>query len=350
MLWICPGFSADEYDVNCIPPLQSLARSLISHGVDLRIITLGYPFHSRAYTWHGIPVVSAYGLNGRWFRWMNWFRAARYARQWNTDVKFDVIHSFWLGPCWLIGQYLRGLWKIPHFTTLMGQDILNDNVYLRFLRNRHFASLIALSEYQNQIFKKSTGHFAAHTIGWGLGTEDNPSTMAPQRPLTILGCGSLIPLKNWPLWIKVVAKLVSGNPDLRAEIIGDGPDKNALERIINQAGLNQCIKLRGSLPRPEVLKRMRETKVFLHTAKYESFGYVLLEAAGSGCQVVSTPVGIARDLARCGNSVDELYNQAVKALYSPAHPQPQTQHLPLKSMDDTAVRYLELVAKKHSLR
>lgn len=345
MLWISPGFAADEYDVNCIPPLQSLARSLSTLGVDLQIITLGYPFQSSSYSWHGIPVYAAYGINGRWFRWLNWIRAARFARQLNAGVKFDVIHSFWLGPCWLIGQYLQGLWQIPHYTTLMGQDVLTSNVYLHLLRNRHFTSLVALSEYQNQLFKNSKGRFAFHTIGWGLGMEDIPSTADSPRSLTVLGCGSLIPLKNWPLWIMVLAKLVAWNPEVRAEIIGSGPEEKKVKRYIERAGLSQHITLRGSLLRPEVLRRMKESKVFLHTAQFESFGYVLLEAAACGCQVISTPVGIARDLARCGTSVDELFDQTVKALSVsfPGHP-PR-----LKSMDDTAREYLDLVGQSQTL-
>ena len=101
VLWLSPGFPADEQDLNCLPPLQLLARTLIAEGLDLEVITLGYPFHSTPYRWHGIPVISGYGFNRQWFRWYNWLRVLQYAQAAHQQKEFDVIHSFWLGPAWL---------------------------------------------------------------------------------------------------------------------------------------------------------------------------------------------------------------------------------------------------------
>jgi hypothetical protein len=66
VLWISPGFPGSEEEYNCLPPLQSLAHSFKSAGIDLQIITLGYPYHSKSYIWHGIPVVSGFGWNQKW--------------------------------------------------------------------------------------------------------------------------------------------------------------------------------------------------------------------------------------------------------------------------------------------
>jgi len=314
VLWLSPGFAADEQDLNCIPPLQLLARALVTKGIDLQIITLGYPFHSKPYTWHGIPVISGYGPNRRWFRWYNWRRVVRYAQDIHREQNFDVLHSFWLGPSWLIGQYLQKRWNIPHYTTLMGQDVLSRNRYRHFLRAGHASSFVAVSDFQNNIFEKTTGKRSAHTIPWGVDKAEIPETLPDHRPLDILGCGSFIPLKNWVLWLNVLAGVAKSKPDLRAELIGDGVERAQIEGLIKRLRLERNVRLRGHIPRPDVMARMRDTKVLLHTANFESFGFVLAEAAMNGCRVVSTPVGIAPQLAACGRTSKQLMNQTLLAL------------------------------------
>ena len=74
VLWISPGFAADENDSTCIPSLQLLALALKTKEINLDILTIGFPFTSTAYTWNTISVKSGYGANGKWLRWLNWIR------------------------------------------------------------------------------------------------------------------------------------------------------------------------------------------------------------------------------------------------------------------------------------
>jgi glycosyltransferase involved in cell wall biosynthesis len=332
VLWLSPGFAADENDLNCIPPLQLLASELIAQGIDLQIITLDYPFRGGGYRWNEIPVFSG---NGQ-LRWFNRIRAKRFAERANTQQKFDVIHSFWLGPCWLIGQHLSKKWGIPHYTTLMGQDVLPSNRYRHFLRQQHTASLVALSDFHNDVFQATTGYRAACIVPWGQG---GLSHLPTQRPLDILGCGSLISVKNWTLWLQVVAAVAASKPELRAELIGGGVEQPILEHLIQQYGLENIVVLRGSVPRPQVLERMRAAKVLLHTAHFESFGFVLTEAAMNGCRVVSTPVGIAPQLTnQLGRTPKELSIEVLHALNAPLLDKP---NIPF-TMEETAQAYLRM--------
>jgi glycosyltransferase involved in cell wall biosynthesis len=338
VLWLSPGFPADEQDLNCLPPLQQLALEISTQGIDLQIITLGYPFHSKTYLWHGIPVVSGYGFNQGRFRWLNWARVVRHAQAAQQRQKFDLIHSFWLGPAWLIGRFLQSQWAIPHVTTLMGQDVLSTNWYRHLLCPEHAASMVAVSDFQHKIFAKTTGQQAAQTIPWGVVEQEIPHLLPENRPLDILGCGSLIPLKNWALWLQIVAEMAKSKPDIRAELIGEGVERPVLEALIRQLGLSRNVCLRGHLPRLEVLARMKQSKVFLHTANFESFGMVMAEAAMNGCRVLSTPVGVAPQIASVGHSFAELVKQVAIALNKPLLTTPNR---PVR-MADTAKCYLDL--------
>ncbi len=342
ILWITPGFAPDESDLNCIPPLQFLSRALINQGVDLQILSLNFPHSHKLYHWHGIPVHPFGSIKTRWLRWLAWLSVLKVAGSLHRTVKFDAIHSFWLGPCWLLGRFLQKKWKVPHWTTLMGQDVLKTNRYLHFLSRKEAANLVAVSEFQNDCLLQSVGYSAGKCIPWGLAREDMPSSYPDHRSLDILGCASLIPLKDWELWLDVIVKLVQWNPSLKAEIIGEGPERKNLEKQIQKYGLQSQVCLLGALPRPAVLEKMRNTKVFLHTSSFESYGYVLAEATACGCHVLSTPVGIARDLASCGNTAEALFNHAVRLLVLP----PPSEPVYVKEMSEVAADYLDLYASR----
>lgn len=315
LLFISPGFAAYEQDHNCIPPLQMLAAEMTRQGIDIQIITLGYPFHNQAYLWHNIPVISGYGFNGKHLRWLNWFRVIRYALAIHRKHPFDAIHSFWLGPAWLIGNYLAARWRVPHYCTLMGQDVLPANVYRRLLSPAQAPNLIALSAYQQQVFYNTSGIQTGHVIPFGIDPQEIPApTPWAERPIDILGCGSFIPVKNWPRWLYTVARCAQNNPHLKTVLIGDGPERSRLEELAAQLGISNLVTFTGHIPRAQVLAHMQQAKVFLHTADFESLGFVLAEANMCGCRVLSTPVGMAAELAHCGATEEELAELVVAAL------------------------------------
>lgn len=335
VLWISPGFAADENEVNNIPALQHLATALKARGIDIQIISINYPYSSIPYIWHGIPIQSSFKFGKRYLRWINWIWAIIYAIRANRSKKFDVIHSFWLGPAWLIGKYLKKRWHIPHLTTLMGQDVLPANRYVKFLKIHDYENLIALSNFQKKTFEKTTGKFLTHTIPLGLKNEDIIYNLTNQRPIDVLGCGSLSDVKNWPLWIEVVAKLVNRHPKIRAEIIGSGSRMIEMQNLITSFGIENKVTISSNLSRPQVLVKMAMSKVFLHTSNFESFGMVLLEAYANGCEVISTPVGIASEIGHIGSSAEELLKQLEIQLFE----KKEKKKYQIKNISETALEY-----------
>lgn len=320
VLFLTPGFAAHDQDMNCIPPLQHLARELIRQGVDLQIIALEYPFRGEPYPWggdHKAGVFPCNGQNRRYLRWRTMARARAFAQQLCTEKRFDVIHSFWLGPAWVLGEQLAGRWQTPHFSTLMGQDVLPANRYLRRLTSGATKRLVALTPFHNDMLEKTTGLRAAHCISWGVAKSDLPASLPAERPVDVLGVGSLIPVKNWEQWLRVLHLVAAVRPGLSAMLIGAGPEEARLRASANRLHLGNNIQFAGEIPRPDVLSRMRESRVLLHTARFESFGMVLAEAAAQGCRVVGTPVGIAPALGLCADTDAGLATALLQALEAP---------------------------------
>lgn len=343
VLWLTPGFAADENDHNCIPPLQLLARELLRQGVDLQVVALEYPFRSEPYRWHGASVFPCNGQNRRWLKMRTLWRAAATFRKLSTLGKFDAIHSFWLGLAFFVGEKILRQHNLPHFTTLMGQDVLQENRrFLKSLTAERAARLIAVSDFQNDIFEKNTGLRAAHVIPWGVNEDEIPAVLPSERPLDVLGVGSLVKVKNWEKWLKVMALAAQKFPEIQAELIGDGPERANLERLTQELSLEEKVRFAGNLPRAEVLVKMQQAKVLLHTASFESFGYVLAEVAMNGCRVVSTPVGVASQFGKTAETEEDLVALLLDTLAQPVQSQP---FVPFK-MKETAAAYLRLYSEK----
>jgi glycosyltransferase involved in cell wall biosynthesis len=313
ILVITPGFPSGEADQNCIPALQWWVKQRLQEGESLAVVTLEYPFHGAPYYWHGVPVYPSNGQNRRWLKPRTVFRALSKSQEILTNwekagEKRLQVHSFWLGWAQWVGQRaVSGKNGVAHWTTLMGQDVLPQNWHLRRISPDRFEHLIAVSHFQDNALYEATGRRAGQVVPWGLSPEDVPEGPSGERSIDVLGVGSLIPVKNWDKWLAVIALAAKERPHLRAVLIGDGPERERLEKTANAYGLEQNLRFAGALPRNEVLEHMRSAKALLHSADFESFGYVFLEADANGAKIVSSPVGIAPEIgAWCSWEVAEL--------------------------------------------
>lgn len=342
VILITPGFTADETDRNCLPTLQLYAESLHSGGRAVMIIALDYPFSSVPYTWKGIPVYPCGGRNARWLKPRTVMRALTIGHRLLDEYPDAVLHSFWLNwPC-AIGERLARRRDVRHITTLMGQDALPSNKkWFRYLRPERQGEFVVLSRFHQQKLQETSGIEVMHIIPWGAGDAEIPENISNERSIDVIGAGSLIPLKNWDLWLKTIAIIKKSTPELQVQILGSGPLLARLQKTVRRLDLEQNVIFRGELPRPQVLEAMQQSKVLLHTSDFESQGYVLTEAAMCGCHLVSTPVGIAPQVCACAQEPDALAPLVLSALKQHR----QKQQIPLK-MTDTLAAYSRIYADR----
>ncbi len=241
VILLTPSFPADEHDRNCLPTLQLFVVELLQQNIEVHIIALDYPFSEEPYQWQGASVYPCGGRNSRWLKprtiWRTYQRCCQLLDEKSAKSGAPgktCLHSFWLGWASGIGEYVAKRRNLRHITTLMGQDVLLQNRHrFRFLSTERQKRLVALSDYQNEVFEKNAGFRAASVIPWGVSTAEIPSHIPDNRPIDVLGVGSFIPLKNWALWLETIALVAKTKPDLRAELIGSGPEKA-------QAGASGC--------------------------------------------------------------------------------------------------------------
>ncbi len=85
-------------------------------------------------------------------------------------------------------------------------------------------------------------------------------------------------------------------------IVGDGPMRPQLERMVKEEGLAERVRIDGAVPHEELAEVYREADVFVLPSLAEGMPNVVLEALSSGLPVVGTRVAGMRELVREGEN------------------------------------------------
>ena len=288
LLVLSPGFAESEADTSCLPAQQSLVRCCNHLFPDIHFIILSfqYPYTKQPYQWYGNTVIPFNGRNrGKLFRLLTWVRVWYTLKRLLKQEQILGILSFWLGECALVGYYFSKRNKLLHYTWLLGQDARKGNPYARRIPLQA-NSLIAVSDFIAQHFFENYAIRPFHVIPNAIDPSlyENVKTV---KDIDIIGVGSLIPLKQFAVFIEVIKSLYIDFPGLKVIICGKGPEQGNLEKQIKQYGLENTIELAGVKKHEEVLKLMQRSRVMLHTSSYEGFSGACLEALYAGAHVVS---------------------------------------------------------------
>ncbi|MES1940349.1 group 1 glycosyl transferase [Salinisphaera sp. T5B8] len=116
-------------------------------------------------------------------------------------------------------------------------------------------------------------------------TPVNHEWFAAGEPPVILAVGRLVREKNFADLIEAFA-LLRARQQARLMILGEGPERAALEARIDALGLGADIALPGWADNPYAY--MRRSAIFVLCSLFEGLGLVLIEAMACGCPVVST--------------------------------------------------------------
>lgn len=110
----------------------------------------------------------------------------------------------------------------------------------------------------------------------------------------------LHPQKDLPTLLAATQQLHELIAGVRVVIVGDGPDRGALEAEVARRGLGRVVLFTGR--RHDTADLLAAADVVVSCARWESVGLVVLEAMTLGRPVVATPVGVAPELIVEGSS------------------------------------------------
>jgi glycosyltransferase involved in cell wall biosynthesis len=161
--------------------------------------------------------------------------------------------------------------------------------------------VVAISRYNQEVIAEECGDAALRTtlvLHCGVDTQRfRPrSAMAPAaRPVPRLLCvGSLHEVKGQQHLIEACRLLRARGLELAVQLVGEGPDRAALARQINEAGLGDRIELTGTRTSVELAELLRGADLVAtpsvpsRDGRREGIPVALMEAMATGLPVVAS--------------------------------------------------------------
>jgi sugar transferase (PEP-CTERM/EpsH1 system associated) len=133
------------------------------------------------------------------------------------------------------------------------------------------------------------------------------------RPVTIGTVGRLDAIKNQVALLHACREILDRHPDLHAtlrlKIVGEGPQRQALQTLGTTLGLDHLLEMPGA--RSDVAEAMRDMDIFVLPSLNEGISNTILEAMGTALPVVA---------ARVGGNPELVVDGVTGALYGPEGP------------------------------
>jgi teichuronic acid biosynthesis glycosyltransferase TuaC len=86
--------------------------------------------------------------------------------------------------------------------------------------------------------------------------------------------------------LRALAVLSDRHPRLRYKVVGDGPERPALEALASRLGVSERVEFLGQLPPQEALRVARRCTLFVMPSTEEAFGVVYVEAMAGGVPAI----------------------------------------------------------------
>lgn len=136
------------------------------------------------------------------------------------------------------------------------------------------------------------GSYLGKCFKWGyfpkVYLQDTNELLKDKDKNSLIWVARLIDWKHPEVPILVAKSLKEKGYDFNLKMIGDGPLKEKVNKLIKDNDLSDNVFLLGSMAPEQVRENMIKSEIFLFTSdKNEGWGAVLNEAMNSGCAVVA---------------------------------------------------------------
>ncbi len=235
--------------------------------------------------------------------------------------RFDAIHAHWAVPQGAVAAMLKHRAGVPVLTTAHGGDIyalrrgaplgakrwaLRASDAITAVSSQLKREVVALGVDERRVsvvpMGVDTARFAPEAASDALRRE-----LSPDGPL-LLFVGRLVEKKGARYAIDAMPAILRAEPGACLIIVGDGPERPALERQTRELGLQRAITFAGPSAHDDLPRLYASADVFIgpsvveRNGDTESFGVVFAEAQSSGCPVIASDVGGVTDVVSDGET------------------------------------------------
>lgn len=225
--------------------------------------------------------------------------------------RYDCIHAPFAAGQGSMAMFLSTLLGRPLWITSHAYDLYADRIALRQKLERS-ALFVTISAANKQWLESEYGEAARGVRVSYLGVD--PARIAYRDPVPrpsrarLISVGSLNPKKGHDVLLRALATLKQGGVDFECTIIGEGPQRDQLEKLARSLELDGCVNLVGSVSNDIVQQLVGEADVFVLACTYgirgdrDGIPVALMEAMAMGVPVVSTRISGIPELVHDGET------------------------------------------------
>lgn len=224
----------------------------------------------------------------------------------NQYGKYDMIHSHAMFMAGVVANYVSKKLMIPYFHTehtsgfvfrpeqySAGDWRLAKKVYDQSEQS-FFVSNFAKEKIMDACGFRAQNMSVLHNVVNPIFFEKR--NCEKLKNFTFLAIGNFIPRKNFDKIIEAWAEYVVNHSDDKLIIVGDGPLKTDLKKLIEKLDLDKSVTIMPRQSRSNTAKLMCQSNVVVSASSVETFGMTLAEALASGIPVITTDSGGVRDI------------------------------------------------------
>jgi len=285
--------------------LGTLAAALVRRGVEVRVVApsdagqggedeadgvrvrrVRYaPARLETLAYRG-TMTSALRAPGGWRALGGLWRALRRAAREEMASGADLVHAHWWVPAGLAAPS-----EAPLVVTVHGTDaaLLRRSRLARRVARPVFARARIVTAVSRELagwVQNATGRHipTAHVHPMPVDTSEWPWTTGGGGAVVV---SRLTAQKRINLAIETTAFLASCGHDLPLTVVGDGPERDSLERQVDRLGIAPFVRFVGAVPPSEVTRFLARADLMLVPAQGEGFGLAAAEALMAGVPVVA---------------------------------------------------------------
>jgi len=192
---------------------------------------------------------------------------------------------------------------IPYSFTLHGPDIFYEPYRWRLdekiARARFVACISHFARSQAMAFSAPEHWNKLHIVHCGVDPA-RYDTQSPKAHAHLVFVGRLAGVKGVPVLLQALQGLIAEHPDLRLTLVGDGPERAALETLAQ--GLGDHVEFVGYQSQDAVAALLSEATLHVLPSFAEGVPVVLMEAMAARVPVVTTRIAGVPELVEDGVS------------------------------------------------
>lgn len=128
-----------------------------------------------------------------------------------------------------------------------------------------------------------------------------PSNLKKKESIQLITTGRLIPEKHFDMLIQAIANI--STPKLQLYIIGNGSEKQKLQKLVEKLQVKNQIQLLGHKSKQEIVTLLQQSDIFVLPSQSETFGVAYIEALACGLPIIATDCGGPRDIVTQKNGL-----------------------------------------------